>query len=119
GCSDRLSTENCTQSTTSAFVQFWEEMGSKSCYASPAHPQSNGQVERANATVLNGLKMRAFDRLRGQARQWIEELPAVLWSIRTTPSRATGRRRSSWCMARTQFYRRNSPSGHLAQINTR
>ena len=39
--------------------------------------------------MLNGLKTRAFDRLRERAWQWIEELPAVLWSIRTTPSWAT------------------------------
>src|SRR5438128_6262103 len=87
---NRIITNNGTQFTSAAFVDFCEEMGTKICYASPAHPQSNGQAERANAAVLNGLKTRAFDRLRGQAQQWIEELPAVLWSIRTTPSRATG-----------------------------
>src|SRR5438132_8513668 len=65
-------------------------MGSKICYASPTHPQSNGQAERANTAILNGLKTMAFDRLHARARQWIEELPVVLWSIRSTPSRATG-----------------------------
>ena len=90
GVANRIITDNGTQFTSAAFVEFCEEMGSKICYASPVHPQSNGQVERANAAVLNGLKTRAFDRLQGQARQWIEELSAVLWSIRTTPSRATG-----------------------------
>ena len=65
-------------------------MGTKICYASPTHPQSNGQVECANTAVLNGLKTRAFDRLHARARQWIEELPMVLWSIQTTPGRATG-----------------------------
>src|SRR6266542_51156 len=65
-------------------------MGTKICYASPAHLQSNGQVECANTVVLNGLKTRTFDQLHRRARQWIEELPTVLWSIRTTPSRATG-----------------------------
>src|SRR5438128_5068019 len=90
GVANRIITDNGTQFTSAAFVEFCEEMGSKICYASPAHPQSNGQAERANAAVLNGLKSRAFDRLLGRARQWIEELLAVLWSIRTTPSRATG-----------------------------
>jgi len=69
---NRIITDNGTQFTSVAFVEFCEEMGTKICYASPAHPQSNGQVERANAVILNGLKTRAFDRLRGQARQWIE-----------------------------------------------
>ena len=99
GVTNRIITDNGTQFTSAAFVEFCEEMGTKICYASPAHPQSNGQVERANATVLNGLKTRAFDRLHARAPQWIEELPAVLWSIRTTPSR------SSWYMARRQFCR--------------
>ena len=54
------------------------------------HPLSNGQVERANAEVLRGLRMKTFDRLRKSGRRWIDELLAVLWSIRTTPNRATG-----------------------------
>ena len=34
--------------------------------------------------------MKTFDRLHKSGRCWIDELPAVLWSIRTTPNRATG-----------------------------
>ena len=40
--------------------------------------------------VLQGLKPRIFDKLNKFVGRWIEELPAVLWSLRTTPSRATG-----------------------------
>ena len=40
--------------------------------------------------MLRGLKTRTFDRLHRCGRNWIEELPVVLWSIRTTPNRATG-----------------------------
>ena len=40
--------------------------------------------------MLRGLKTRTFDRLHKCGRNWIEELPVVLWSIRTTPNRATG-----------------------------
>src|SRR5438105_15206645 len=65
-------------------------MDTKIFYATPAHHQSNGQVESANAAILNDLKTKAFDRLHARAQQWIEELPTVLRSIRTTPSRATG-----------------------------
>src|SRR5947207_4413046 len=90
GVANRIITDNGTQFTSTAFVEFCEEMGTKICYASPAHPQSNGQAERATAAVLNDLKTRAFDRLHGQDQQWIEELPAVLWSIRIIPLRATG-----------------------------
>ena len=50
----------------------------------------NGQVERANNMVLQGLKPRIFNRLNKFGGQWVAELLAVLWSLRTTPSRATG-----------------------------
>jgi hypothetical protein len=46
-------------------------------------------VERANAEVLKGLKTKAFDKLEDKGKNWIEHLPSVLWSLRTTPSRAT------------------------------
>ena len=60
------------------------------CYASVAHPRSNGQVERANAEVLRGLKTKAFDRLKASGTGWTDQVPTVLWSLRTTASRATG-----------------------------
>ena len=41
-------------------------------------------------TALRGLKTRTFDRLHKCGRRWINELPTVLWSIRTTPNRAIG-----------------------------
>jgi hypothetical protein len=40
--------------------------------------------------ILQRLKPRIFNRLKKFIRQWVLELPAVLWSLRTTPSRATG-----------------------------
>ena len=55
-----------------------------------AHSRSNGQAERANAEVLKGLKTRSFNVLKGHGKGWIDELPSVLWSMRTTASRPTG-----------------------------
>jgi hypothetical protein len=40
--------------------------------------------------ILQGLKPRIFDRLNKSGRKWLQELSAVVWSLRTTPSRATG-----------------------------
>jgi hypothetical protein len=40
--------------------------------------------------ILQGLKPRIFDRLNQSGRKWLQELSAVVWSLRTTPSRATG-----------------------------
>ena len=55
-----------------------------------AHPRTNGQVKRANDIVLQGLKSRIFNRLNKFGGRWVAELPAVLWSLRMTPSQATG-----------------------------
>ena len=40
--------------------------------------------------VLQGLKPRIFNRLNKFGRRWVTELPVVLWSLRMTPSWATG-----------------------------
>jgi hypothetical protein len=40
--------------------------------------------------ILQGLKPRIFNKLNKFARRWLTELPSVIWSLRTTPSRATG-----------------------------
>jgi hypothetical protein len=40
--------------------------------------------------VLQGLKPRIFDRLNKHGKKWVVELPSVLWSLRTTMSRAIG-----------------------------
>ena len=50
-------------------------------------PQTNGQVERANGMILQGLKPRIFNKF---GRRWLTELPLVIWSLRMTPSQATG-----------------------------
>ena len=55
-----------------------------------AHPQSNGQVERANGLILQGIKPRLEAPLHRAAGAWAEEFPSVLWSLRTTPNRSTG-----------------------------
>ena len=40
--------------------------------------------------LLQGLKPRIFNRLNKFGARWVAELPVVLWSLRTTPSWATG-----------------------------
>jgi hypothetical protein len=51
---------------------------------------TNGQVERANGMILQGLKLRIYNDLNKFGKRWVKELPSVVWSLRTTSSRATG-----------------------------
>ena len=90
GVPNRVITDNGTQFTSRTFMQYIQDLGSKVCFASIAHPRSNGPAERANAEVLRGLNTRTFEKLHKCGMRWIDELPTVLWSIRTTPNRATG-----------------------------
>jgi hypothetical protein len=39
---------------------------------------------------LQGLKPRIYNDLNKFGKRWMKELPSVVWSLRTTPSRATG-----------------------------
>lgn len=55
-------------------------------HTTPHHPQANGQVETMNKTIKHVLK-RKFDVSKGA---WVDELPQVLWAIRTTTRTPTG-----------------------------
>jgi transposase InsO family protein len=86
GLPHRILMDNRSQFTSSDFQDYCIELGVKICFASVSHPQSNGQVERANAIVLQGIKTRIHDRLMAYVKKWVEELPSVLWAVRTTPT---------------------------------
>jgi transposase InsO family protein len=90
GVPNSIITDNGSQFTGTKFLEFFDEFHIRVDWAAVAHPQTNGQVERANGMILQGLKPRIFDRLNKSGRKWLQELPAVVWSLRTTPSRATG-----------------------------
>ena len=69
GISNRIITDNGTQFTSRTFIQYVQDLGAKVCFASVAHPRSNGQAERANAEVLRGFKTRTFDTLQKHGRR--------------------------------------------------
>ena len=60
-------------------------MGITNRYSIPTYPQGNGQAEAVNKVIVNGLKKK-LDDAKGW---WVEELPHVLWTYRTTPRRST------------------------------
>jgi hypothetical protein len=54
-----------------------------------AHPKTNGQVEKSNILICNGINKRLLAPLEKAKHAWVDELPSVLWSLRTTPNAAT------------------------------
>ena len=66
--------------------QFDSELGITNRYSTPAYPQGNGQAEAVNKVIVSWLK-KMLDDAKGK---WVEELPHVLWTYRTTPRRSTG-----------------------------
>jgi transposase InsO family protein len=89
GVPNSIITDNNSQFTGRKFLEFCDDHHIYVDWAAVAHPQTNGQVERANGMILQGLKPRIFDRLNKSGRKWLQELPSIIWSLRTTPSRAT------------------------------
>jgi transposase InsO family protein len=90
GVPNSIITDNGSQFTSRKFLEFCDKHHIRVDWAAVAHPQTNAQVEWANNMILQGLKPRIFDRLNKSGRKWLQELPVVVWSLRTTPSRATG-----------------------------
>ena len=71
-----LISDNGLQFDSRAFRDFCRDLGIMNRYSTPAYPQSNGQAEAVNKTILSGLKRR-LDSAKGN---WVEELPNVLWA---------------------------------------
>nr|XP_020155691.2 uncharacterized protein LOC109741024 [Aegilops tauschii subsp. strangulata] len=83
-------TDNDTNFAKGALAQYCSVFGIRLDLASIAHPQSNNQVERANGLILAGIKPHLVEPLVRSLGNWLDELPAVLWSLRTTPNQSTG-----------------------------
>jgi hypothetical protein len=90
GVPHSIITDNGTNFSQGELQMYCQEEGIRLDLASVAHPQSNGQVERTNGLILQGIKPRLEAPLHRAAGAWAEELPSVLWSLRTTPNRSTG-----------------------------
>jgi hypothetical protein len=56
-------------------------MGIHLNFASMAHPQTNGQVEKANGLICSGIKKRLLAPLKKGKHAWVDELPSVIWSL--------------------------------------
>jgi hypothetical protein len=53
-------------------------MGIKLKFAFVAHPKTNGQVEKANGLIRNGIKKKLLAALEKAKHAWLDKLPSVL-----------------------------------------
>ncbi|GKC36898.1 reverse transcriptase domain-containing protein, partial [Tanacetum coccineum] len=78
--------DNGKQFRDNPFKDWCEKLCIRQCFASVKHPQVNGLVERANRSLGEGIKARLDER----SKDWIEELPHVLWAHRTMIKSSNG-----------------------------
>jgi ribonuclease HI len=78
GVPNSIITDNGTQFTGKKFLDFCEDHHIRVDWAAVAHPMTNGQVERANGMILQGLKPRIYNDLNKFDKLWMKELPSVL-----------------------------------------
>jgi transposase InsO family protein len=71
-------TDNGTNFTSKEFKSYCESLGIKLKFASVAHLKTNGQVEKANGLICNGIKKRLLAPLEKSKHAWVDELPSVL-----------------------------------------
>ena len=81
-----LISDNGLQFDSKTFREYCCDLGITNRYSTSAYPQGNGQAEAENKVIVNGIKKR-LDDAKGR---WVEELPHVLWTYRTTPRRSMG-----------------------------
>jgi hypothetical protein len=89
GVPHSIITDDGTNFTSKEFKSYCGSMGIKLKSASIAHPKTNKQVEKANGLICNRIKKRLLAPLEKAKNAWVDELPSMLWSLRTTPNAAT------------------------------
>ncbi|CAL9011014.1 unnamed protein product, partial [Prunus brigantina] len=86
GLPNAIVTDNGKQFDCSRFRHLCSRFNISIFFASPAHPQSNGQVEAINKIIKKTLKKK----LGAAKGNWPEILPEALWAINTSYRRSTG-----------------------------
>lgn len=87
GVPRELTVDNGKQFDSRRLRAYCEELGTKICFASVYHPQSNGACEQANGLIFSAFKKHIF---RDDSGTWTKELSGILWAHRTTATWATG-----------------------------
>jgi transposase InsO family protein len=85
GIPNTIIIDNGTQFTGKKFLNFCDDNNIHVDWSAIAHLKTNGQVERVNGMILQGLKPRIFKRLEKFRAMWVAVLPSMPWILRTTP----------------------------------
>ncbi|GJV91019.1 reverse transcriptase domain-containing protein [Tanacetum coccineum] len=78
--------DNGKQFRDNPFKDWCEKLNIRQRFASVKHPQANDLVERANRSLGEGVKAR----LDKGSKDWIEEIPHVVWAHRTMIKSSNG-----------------------------
>ncbi|GKA04371.1 reverse transcriptase domain-containing protein [Tanacetum coccineum] len=81
-----ITTDNGTNFVNDPFKGWCEKLNIIQINTAVAHPQANGLVERANRSLMEGIKTR----LGRERKGWVDELPNVLWAHRTSLKTSNG-----------------------------
>nr|GFB20004.1 reverse transcriptase domain-containing protein [Tanacetum cinerariifolium] len=79
GILGEIISDNGKQFTDNPFKDWCDKLNITQRFTSVKHPQSNGLVERANRSLREGIKARLGER----NKNWVEELPHILWAHQT------------------------------------
>ncbi|GJT94228.1 reverse transcriptase domain-containing protein [Tanacetum coccineum] len=86
GLPGEIISDNGKQFRDDPFKDSCEKLCINQHFASVKHPQTNGLIERANCSLGEGIKAR----LEARSKNWIEELPHVLWAHHTMIKSSNG-----------------------------
>jgi transposase InsO family protein len=100
GVPNSINTDNGSEFTGRKFLEFCDKHHIRVDWAAVAHPQTNGQVERANGMILQGLKPRIFDRLNKSGRNGSRSYRRSCGASEPPREGPRDSPRSSWSIAR-------------------
>lgn len=86
GPPDVILTDQGPQFMSQLFHSVCRTLGIEPRATTPYHPQTNGQVERYNRTIVKQLRHYVQD----DERTWDELLPILTYAYNTQPHRSTG-----------------------------
>jgi hypothetical protein len=77
--------DNGTQFESRLFKGFCSDLGIRNFFSSPGYPNQMGRPRSPIKSYLSGIK-RKLEAAKGK---WVEELPSILWTHRTTVRKST------------------------------